>query len=333
MESLILNPIQMKRISLLILAFAGFLSSFAQTIFSDDFNRTSIGSNWVVRYGNWSIENNMLKHVGDGTFDANFILFAQSILSTEYTVECKVMWKQNGFFEDGISFFHKPQDIVPGNPWGRQDNYYLAYLSTYNGNEARLARLNPNTSSVRMTDIIYPDLETPVNTNTWFSLKVEVRKFNSEYVEIKYYVFNKLVLWMAGTVDALLADNVGLGGFKGQYGQVVYFDDFIIYGSGGYTGIGEKGIQSSDKLKIYPNPFSSVTTIEFTATQTTDTQLEIYNQTGELIKKIRMSNVKIGLNQIIWDGKNSLGQTPAKGTYYLQVINGKSQMTGKVTLM
>lgn len=321
----------MKRNLLLILACLGFIPAISQTIFLDDFNRTSIGSNWVVRYGNWSIENNQLKHVGDGTFDANFILYSNSISANEYTVECRVMWKQNGFFEDGISLFHKPLDIVPADPWGKQDNYFLAYLSNYNGNEARLARLNPNTSNVRMTDIIYPDLETAVTTNTWFDLRVDVKKFNSEYVDLKYYVFDKLVLWMAGTVEALLADNVGLGGFKGQYGQVVYFDDFKIYGPSGYTSAGEKTAMQPIGIKVYPNPVESNSTIEFDLNSPLDTRIDIYNVTGELVKRLSLPKPKSGVNRIQWDGKNSQGQRVEAGTYYVQVINGSKRLSS--TLM
>lgn len=323
----------MKRYLFLVLTCLGTIPVISQTIFSDDFNRTSIGSNWVVRYGNWSIENDRLKHVGDGTFDANFILYANSIVANEYTVACKVMWKQNGFFEDGISLFHKPLDIVPADPWGKQDNYFLAYLSNYNGNEARLARLNPNTSNVRMTDIIYPDLETPVTSNTWFDLRIDVKKTNAEYVELKYYVFDKLVLWMAGTVEALLADNVGLGGFKGQYGQVVYFDDFKIYGSAGYTSTLALHEQAPEGIIVYPNPVESSTDIEFYLKNQHSTHIDIYSLSGDLVNRLNVTEPKIGWNRIQWNGNNSLGQKVAPGTYFLQVTSDNLRLSGKLMML
>jgi hypothetical protein len=305
----------MKRNFLLILTSLIFIPAISQTIFLDDFNRTSIGSNWAVRYGNWSIENNQLKHVGDGTFDANFILYANSITANEYTVECRIMWKQNGFFEDGISLFHKPLDIIPETPWGKQDSYFLAYLSNYNGNEARLARLNPNT------------------TNTWFDLRVDVKKTNSEYVELKYYVFDKLVLWMAGTVEALLADNVGLGGFKGQYGQVVYFDDFKIYGPSGYTSVGEQSGNLPEGITVYPNPLEMSSTLEFNLSNSLETRIDMYTLSGELVNQLLVPAPKPGVNRIQWDGKNSQGKRMESGTYFLQLINGNVRLSGKLLLM
>ena len=257
----------MSRVSNVILCLIYFsISSSSQTIFSDNFNRTTLGSNWVVRYGNWSIENNKLKHVGDGSFDPNFVLYANDITSSTYTIECSLLWQSNGYFEDGISVFHKALNIAPpGNNGGKVDNYFLALISSYSGG-AYLARSVPAQSGTRGWNCIYM-LDSAITQNTWYNFKVQVTKISVDNVDVQYLINGKRVIWFSGNVDSVLSNKVGLGGFKGQYGQVVYFDDFKIYGPSGPTNsIKEQNPSTPSDFKLlqnYPNPFNPNTTIEF----------------------------------------------------------------------
>ena len=86
-----------------------FLNSllFSQIIFEDNFDRSEIGTNWAVSHGNWSVEDNKLKFVGDGTYSSNFIYYVNELSLEEFTIDCKVMWVANGYFEDGIVCFYK----------------------------------------------------------------------------------------------------------------------------------------------------------------------------------------------------------------------------------
>jgi hypothetical protein len=309
----------------------------AQTIFSDDFNRTTIGANWTVLHGNWSIENNRLKHVGDGTFDDNFLLYTNAITSSSYTIECKMMWQSNGFFEDGIIFFNKSLEIVSTNSHGKKGNYYIAYLSNYYGNEARLDRLQATATYLKGASVVYPNLDTSVTTNKWFNLKIQVLKNSPTNVSIKYFVFNKPVVWFYGDVDSILSDKVGLGGVKGEYGQTIYFDDFVIYGPSGPTNsVNGQSLSTPHDFNLsqnYPNPFNPSTTIEFSIPNRSSVQISVFNTTGQLVKNIQAGEMNQGVHSVVWDGKDDHGVSSSTGTYFYQVKVGETMQSKKMVLL
>jgi hypothetical protein len=301
----------------------------AQTIFSDNFNRTTIGSNWIIGHGNWSIENNKLKHVGDGSGDDNFIIYVKDTVWTQYTIECKVMWGGGGFFEDGITFFHKPSATT-----GIRGNYFFATLTDYLGNEARLSRSTFSKWSI----VSYPSLDSSVTTNKWFNLKVKIEKVSPTGCNVEYYVFNKLILRIQGDVDSLLSDKIGLGGNSGQWGQTVYFDDFIVYGPAGPTTTSlESPIGNSpNNFKLgqnYPNPFNPSTKIEYEIAQASNVKISIYDIAGQLVKELFNEQKNTGKYSIIWDGKDNLGNLLASGTYLYQIQTNDFVQSKKMILL
>lgn len=86
---------------------------------------------------------------------------------------------------------------------------------------------------------------------------------------------------------------------------------------------------------VYPNPFSKETKIEFLINEMQAVDLSIYNQNGQLVKKlIAGSNVPEGKYQIIWDAKNYSGATVPDGIYYYQLQGSKKiNHTGKIILI
>ncbi|MFY8020162.1 MAG: FlgD immunoglobulin-like domain containing protein [Bacteroidia bacterium] len=85
---------------------------------------------------------------------------------------------------------------------------------------------------------------------------------------------------------------------------------------------------------VYPNPFSSETKIEFTLNQSEKIELSIYNENGQLIKKLILGNeLAAGSYSIIWDGKNYLGNDQANGIYIYHLHGSiTGNRTGKIIL-
>jgi hypothetical protein len=312
--------------------------SQTRLVFSDDFNRSTIGSNWSIRYGTWSIENNMLKHVGDGSFDPNFILYANPISYSppyQLIVQCKMQWASGGFLEDGVSVFHRPLNASLPGYQGRHDEYYLACLSNYAGNEARLYRERVFQNQLFDHNTSYPRVDSLVRTGTWFNLKVVITKATEVRGAIEFYVNNKLFVWEAGHLDSLLGNRVGLGSWKGQYRQVVYFDDFRI-DSGGVTSVADGRTGTPEHVSLlqnYPNPFNPTTTIEYQLEGRGNVQINIYNSLGQLVRSLVNEQREAGMHSDVWDGKDNIGIAVATGAYFYQVQVGEFVQAKRMLLL
>jgi hypothetical protein len=90
----------------------------------------------------------------------------------------------------------------------------------------------------------------------------------------------------------------------------------------------------ADEL-VYPNPFVQETTIEFAVEQPEQINLSVFNEKGQLVRRlIAGSKVASGQFRIIWDGKDSAGNTVPVGVYwYVLLGDNEHQRTGKILLV
>ena len=75
------------------------------------------------------------------------------------------------------------------------------------------------------------------------------------------------------------------------------------------------------KLQNFPNPFNPSTTISFdmTSTETKNVEILIYNIKGQKVKEFHINNYKTGINSVIWDGTDTLGNPLTSGIYYYKL--------------
>ncbi|MCD4819774.1 MAG: T9SS type A sorting domain-containing protein [Candidatus Cloacimonetes bacterium] len=85
------------------------------------------------------------------------------------------------------------------------------------------------------------------------------------------------------------------------------------------------------KLRNYPNPFNPTTTIKFNLEQSQQNkqiEIEIYNIKGQKIKKLEISpesiREKLGINEVVWDGKDDSGKPVSSGIYFYQLKVGNN---------
>jgi len=96
-------------------------------------------------------------------------------------------------------------------------------------------------------------------------------------------------------------------------------------------------LKNESILSNYPNPFSASTTISyFTAENTEDAEILIYNLKGQKIRtldSINPAKATESLSHITWDGKDKNGFPVANGTYFYKLKSEKYIITKKMTLL
>jgi len=59
-----------------------------------------------------------------------------------------------------------------------------------------------------------------------------------------------------------------------------------------------------EKLNIHPNPFSSIITITYEIAQPGITEIQIFNQIGQVIKEFSKLDSQVGVNKVIWQAND-----------------------------
>ncbi|MCD4819168.1 MAG: T9SS type A sorting domain-containing protein [Candidatus Cloacimonetes bacterium] len=82
----------------------------------------------------------------------------------------------------------------------------------------------------------------------------------------------------------------------------------------------------------YPNPFNPSTTISFKISSRVldqnltrdykDAKIEIYNLKGQKVKKLEIRNLKLGINEVVWNGKDDNNKSVSSGIYLYQLKAG-----------
>ena len=87
------------------------------------------------------------------------------------------------------------------------------------------------------------------------------------------------------------------------------------------------------QLYNYPNPFNPETTIQFTAEDAESAEILIYNIKGQKIKKLEIRNLKLGINEVVWDGTDENGKSVSSGIYFYKLKAANFEKTKKMILM
>jgi len=99
------------------------------------------------------------------------------------------------------------------------------------------------------------------------------------------------------------------------------------------TGIGNTPAFPTLKLSIGPNPFSSVTNVEFTISSDAAVNVSVYSVKGERVRALDTSNFRQGTNRVLWDGTDQNGRALPSGTYLVRVTANNSTATQRVTIL
>jgi len=86
-------------------------------------------------------------------------------------------------------------------------------------------------------------------------------------------------------------------------------------------------------LGNYPNPFNPATTISFSLPTSQKVSLEIYNNRGQLLRRIYHDAFLLqGKHDIVWDGRDEKGRAAGSGIYLCKLVQGSKQSVRKMLL-
>ncbi|MBM4404112.1 MAG: T9SS type A sorting domain-containing protein [Candidatus Cloacimonetes bacterium] len=89
----------------------------------------------------------------------------------------------------------------------------------------------------------------------------------------------------------------------------------------------------TDISRIYPNPFSPQTTIEYTLRSDSPVSISVFNTKGQLIRTLMNDNKASGIYHLEWDGKDQNGALCASGVYVIRMQADLKISTRKVILI
>ena len=89
---------------------------------------------------------------------------------------------------------------------------------------------------------------------------------------------------------------------------------------------------TSLNVNVYPNPSSAQVNIEFNLAQTQKLSIAIYNELGQLVRKVADGiPVSAGQYRAIWDGNNATGSKVSSGIYLFAIHGEKGLIkSGKI---
>ncbi|MCD4818962.1 MAG: T9SS type A sorting domain-containing protein [Candidatus Cloacimonetes bacterium] len=90
----------------------------------------------------------------------------------------------------------------------------------------------------------------------------------------------------------------------------------------------------TSNLYNYPNPFNPTTTIFFETTNLhKDARIEIFNIKGQRIRELKIINLKLGMNEVVWNGMDDLGKQVSSGIYLYHIKSGNDFSETKQMLL
>ncbi|MBN1351574.1 T9SS type A sorting domain-containing protein [candidate division KSB1 bacterium] len=102
-----------------------------------------------------------------------------------------------------------------------------------------------------------------------------------------------------------------------------YLDDIKLFPYEAQTAVTKEEISPVSQQFIlydnYPNPFNAQTIIEYQLPHAGGVKLMVYNLLGQEIKTIIDRNLEAGRFNLIWDGKDNLGQVVPSGVYFYRI--------------
>jgi len=151
---------------------------------------------------------------------------------------------------------------------------------------------------------------------------------------------------VGGSIKYSRGNNFHIGSIKSQKFFYGVIDELRIYNqalneteiaklatSGPVTSIAESIGSQNTILKIYPNPFSKKTTLQFMLTKADYIKIDILDLAGNNVKVLLDDYQNKGRHIITWDGTNNLGSNLHNGIFICRLQHGCNVEVKKIILM
>ncbi len=177
--------------------------------------------------------------------------------------------------------------------------------------------------------------------------------WNGDYINVVYRKNNDVYLQYYNGANWSSEIKVSAGNSISEYPEIISKDDSLyvfwfderdgnpeIYfkkncADTGSTGIDDRDFKFIKLFQNYPNPFSEKTKIKFLVRgyMKEYATLNIYNITGQIVKRLFSGYVEKKLYEIIWDGKDDTGNILPKGIYFYEIQVGDFKDTKKMVII
>jgi len=101
------------------------------------------------------------------------------------------------------------------------------------------------------------------------------------------------------------------------------------------TDVKDYDVSTNSGIKAYPNPFSSKITIHLNSLKagTIVNSISVYNVIGNIVKSFSTGDLTNNSSELVWDGRDSTGNSLQNGTYLIVIHTNKGPITLKVVLL
>ena len=83
----------------------------------------------------------------------------------------------------------------------------------------------------------------------------------------------------------------------------------------------------------FPNPFNAHTSISYQLSTPGPVALDLYNVSGQLVRRLVDAHEMAGVHQVTWDGTDDAGETVSSGVYFYRLqAEGRRQIRRLVLL-
>lgn len=113
--------------------------------------------------------------------------------------------------------------------------------------------------------------------------------------------------------------------------QFIRFDDLVVESAA--TAVSPLRPAAFELLPAVPNPFNPDTRVAFRLEQAADIRLAVYNLQGARVRELAEGRFEAGEHSLRFDGRNSLGQPLASGTYLLSLEGPDGRRARSLTLL
>ena len=118
------------------------------------------------------------------------------------------------------------------------------------------------------------------------------------------------------------------------FGYNSWNNDPVVIQNYTYTRPGDKFHPEGFRInKIYPNPFNSRTTIEYTLSSKSKIAIDIYNLKGNKIKTLYSGIQNAGKQKISWKGLDQENKKVQTGIYFCVIKSGNKRRICKLTII
>ncbi len=87
-------------------------------------------------------------------------------------------------------------------------------------------------------------------------------------------------------------------------------------------------LKQQNTVKVFPNPVSSSTNLEFNLKSRSNVEIEVYNLSGQIVKSVKLGNCNEGINNTMIDASNLI-----KGNYIIRIKAGNQNIVGRFVVV